>query len=190
MHVDSTSEAMDALSVYDNYIGYPERTHSETVEDIDTDSVAADPQAILEYVPDQDRILASTEASPAPANYKAVDEQEPLFTDPSVTPAVDEDILEEEVLTLDPSQTLVAQCVEETQICHVCCEVQFSDLFPSRLPTSTCKHAMEVCRLCLEKSIAEQMAQKIWDQIDCPTCSERMGFFDVKEFANTVTFEK
>lgn len=190
VHVDSASEAMEALSVSDNTGVSSEPTHPELMDYVDPAAIIADAGATVDHVPDQDEIIPSIEASPAPANSKAVEEQEASIPDPSTTLATDDDILKEEASTVASPQTLVAQDVEETKMCHVCCEVQSSTLFPSRLPTSTCKHAVDACRLCLEKSIAEQMDQKIWDQIDCPMCPERMAFFDVKEFADTVTLEK
>lgn len=78
----------------------------------------------------------------------------------------------------------------DERLCQICYETQPCSSFPQRATTSNCDHAAKVCSACLANSLAQQMDQKIWDQIDCPVCPERLGFFDVKEFADIATFEK
>ena len=82
--------------------------------------------------------------------------------------------------TINPSQ----------RECSVCLESLGLDRFPKRNITSTCNHAPDVCLSCLAQSIATQVSTKVWDQIDCPTCSERLQHTDVKEFASSVIFGK
>ena len=78
----------------------------------------------------------------------------------------------------------------DERLCQICYETLPGPNFPQRAPTSNCDHPANVCSACLAKSLAQQMDQRMWDQIDCPVCSERLGFFDVKEFADIATFEK
>lgn len=75
-------------------------------------------------------------------------------------------------------------------LCQICDRRQPGAQFPQRVPTSNCEHESEVCLHCLQTHISTSMAQKKWDQIECPTCSERLGFFDMKAFAAAATFEK
>ena len=78
----------------------------------------------------------------------------------------------------------------EGRLCQICYETPPGPSFPQRAPSSKCEHDANVCLACLASSITQQMDQKIWDQIACPVCPERLGFFDVKEFADIATFEK
>ena len=185
------SEAIKTLSLSDNNSASSEGAQSKPIFDIDIATMIGETQGDLDQVPEQDVLarVPSAASSPAPVNSQADGQQERSVPDLSVTTVNDGDFLKREMSSLEASQTSVVQD-EETKTCNVCCESQSSTLFPSRSPTSTCKHSLEVCCLCLKKSIAEQMDQRMWDQIDCPMCPERMGFFDVKEFADTVTFEK
>ena len=74
--------------------------------------------------------------------------------------------------------------------CGVCLESLGLERFPKRNITSTCNHAPDVCLSCLAQSIATQFSTKVWDQIDCPTCSERLQHTDVMKFASSVVFGK
>lgn len=74
--------------------------------------------------------------------------------------------------------------------CGVCLTTPGLERFPKRNITSTCNHTPNVCLSCLEQSIATQFSTKVWDQIDCPTCSQRLEHSDVKKFASSVVFGK
>lgn len=74
--------------------------------------------------------------------------------------------------------------------CTVCFETLNPQTIPERRITSSCSHEPDVCRSCLATSIATQLDSKVWDHIDCPTCGQRLGFQDVKEFADHEVFER
>lgn len=74
--------------------------------------------------------------------------------------------------------------------CSICLDSLCLERFPKRNITSTCNHAPDVCLSCLAQSIATQFSTKVWDQIDCPTCSQRLQHTDIKTFASSVVFEK
>lgn len=73
-------------------------------------------------------------------------------------------------------------------ICIVCFDEVLSVNRPRRRITATCNHEPDVCRACLTSSIAVQFGNKIWDQIDCPTCGARLSYEDVKLFADSSVF--
>lgn len=72
--------------------------------------------------------------------------------------------------------------------CVVCFETLNPQTIPERRITSSCSHEPDVCRSCLAESIATQLDSKVWDHIDCPTCGQRLGFEDVKAFADHEVF--
>lgn len=72
--------------------------------------------------------------------------------------------------------------------CVVCFETLSLKNTPKRKVTSSCNHEPEVCRSCITTSISTQFNSKVWDQIDCPTCGQRLDFQDVKAFADSVVF--
>lgn len=74
--------------------------------------------------------------------------------------------------------------------CVVCFESLSSQNRPNRKISSACNHEPDVCRSCLTTSISTQLNSKVWDQIDCPTCGQRLDFHDVKTFADYPTFER
>ena len=74
--------------------------------------------------------------------------------------------------------------------CSICLDSFGLERFPKRSITSTCNHAPDVCLSCLAQSIAAQFSNKVWDQIDCPTCSQRLQHADIKMFASSVVFGK
>lgn len=74
--------------------------------------------------------------------------------------------------------------------CIVCLETLEITAFPKRKTTAACSHKPDVCLQCLSNSIATQFADKMWDQIDCPSCGQRLEFIDVKAFASSVVFER
>lgn len=74
------------------------------------------------------------------------------------------------------------------------CVVCFENLSPQNRPerkiTCSCNHEPDVCRSCLSASISTQFNSKVWDQINCPTCGERLDFHDVRAFADSPVFER
>ena len=74
--------------------------------------------------------------------------------------------------------------------CNVCLESLEPTAFPKRQTTTACDHNPDVCLQCLSHSITAQFENKMWDQIDCPSCGQRLGFLDVKAFAEPAVFER
>lgn len=74
--------------------------------------------------------------------------------------------------------------------CVVCTDSRSLFRFPSYPPTAQCSHNADVCRRCLRTWIRTTFASKIWDEISCPTCSERLDYEDVREFAPSDIFRK
>ena len=74
--------------------------------------------------------------------------------------------------------------------CVVCYEALSARTVPQRRITSACNHEPDVCRSCLATSISTQFNSKVWDQISCPSCSQRLGFQDVKDFADPDVFTR
>ena len=72
--------------------------------------------------------------------------------------------------------------------CSVCFETLTVQNTPNRNVTLSCGHEPDVCTTCLCKSISTQLTSKVWDQIDCPTCGERLEYQDVQEFADSEVF--
>lgn len=72
--------------------------------------------------------------------------------------------------------------------CVVCLEGLGPNNAPQRRITSTCDHEPNVCLSCLTQSIATQFTSKVWDQIDCPSCSARLDHQDVQAFAEAEVF--
>lgn len=72
--------------------------------------------------------------------------------------------------------------------CVVCFETLSPQNSPKRKITSLCNHEPEICTSCLTESISTQFSDKVWDQIDCPICGQRLQFQDVKAFADPATF--
>ena len=74
--------------------------------------------------------------------------------------------------------------------CVVCFETLNAQTVPERRITSSCNHEPDVCRSCLATSISTQFDSKVWDQINCPTCDQRLDFQDVKAFAPLDVFAR
>lgn len=74
--------------------------------------------------------------------------------------------------------------------CIVCYDALNTQTVPQRRITSTCNHEPDVCRTCLATSISTQFNSKVWDQINCPSCSQRLDFQDVKAFADPDVFTR
>ena len=72
--------------------------------------------------------------------------------------------------------------------CVVCFEALTVRNTPKRKITLSCGHEPDVCTTCLSASISTQLTSKVWDQIDCPTCGEHLGYQDVQEFADSEVF--
>lgn len=90
-------------------------------------------------------------------------------------------------VAISPAPNVVNVLSEE---CVVCFETLSPQNTPKRKVTSLCNHEPDVCNSCLAMSISTQFNSKVWDQIDCPTCGQRLGFQDVKTFADSVVFER
>ena len=90
----------------------------------------------------------------------------------------------------NPSSDTANPDAEDTKTCSICCESQSCTLFPQRPPTSACEHSADVCFTCLQAWITEQMKGKMWSQIDCPECPNRLKLPDVEAFADAATFQK
>ena len=87
----------------------------------------------------------------------------------------------------DPSHKVGSALFKDCN-CIVCFETLNPQTIPERRITSSCSHEPDVCRPCLATSIATQLNSKVWDHIDCPTCGQRLGFQDVKAFADHEVF--
>ena len=74
--------------------------------------------------------------------------------------------------------------------CVVCLETLNAQKTPKRKITSSCNHEPDVCKSCLTTWISTQLDSKVWDQIDCPSCGQRLDFQDVKAFADPLVFER
>ena len=72
------------------------------------------------------------------------------------------------------------------------CNVCFDQITPANRPrrqiTKTCNHEPDICTSCLRASISGQFANKVWDQIDCPSCRARVAYEDIKLFADSSVF--
>ncbi len=76
------------------------------------------------------------------------------------------------------------------QDCAVCFESITTEDKPHRTVTSTCQHEIDTCHQCLTTSISTQLSDKMWDQIDCPSCGERLTSDDVQVWADKQTCER
>jgi len=76
------------------------------------------------------------------------------------------------------------------QYCAVCFESITTDDKPHRTVTSTCQHEIDTCHQCLATSISTQLSDKMWDQIGCPSCGERLTSDDVQVWAAKQTRER
>ena len=74
--------------------------------------------------------------------------------------------------------------------CMVCTDGRSLSRFPSHPPTAQCAHNADVCRRCLRTWISTTFASKVWDDINCPICSERLDYEDVREFAPSEVFRE
>lgn len=80
--------------------------------------------------------------------------------------------------------------VDNDKSCEVCFERLTLEAFPTRKTTAACSHEADVCFRCLAHFITSQNWDKMWNHIDCPSCSARLGYEDVRAFATAATFER
>ncbi|KAH6620068.1 hypothetical protein C7974DRAFT_225695 [Boeremia exigua] len=74
--------------------------------------------------------------------------------------------------------------------CLVCTDNRLVSRFPTHPPTARCVHNADVCRRCLRTWIDTSFADRVWDEIDCPVCSQRLAYEDVREFAPSEIFRR
>lgn len=67
--------------------------------------------------------------------------------------------------------------------CVVCTDSHLLSQFPSEPPTARCIHDADVCRRCLRTWISTSFSSKTWNEINCPTCAERLMIKDIRDFA-------
>ena len=73
--------------------------------------------------------------------------------------------------------------------CKVCFETLDPNNMPSRNITAACQHNSGVCKHCVMASIITQFNHKGWNQVECPSCSQRPEYHDMETFADRETFE-
>lgn len=74
--------------------------------------------------------------------------------------------------------------------CVVCTESRSLSHFPYKPPTARCAHDVDVCSRCLRTWISTSFSSKTWDDVNCPTCAERLSYEDIREFAPSEIFRK
>lgn len=74
--------------------------------------------------------------------------------------------------------------------CVICTDVRSLSRFPDRPPTKQCAHDMDACRRCLRTWIQSEFSTKIWNEIKCPICAERLQHDDVRQFAPHEVFRR
>ncbi len=98
------------------------------------------------------------------------------------------------ILTARKSSLIGGDPVPPESAARLDCVVCFEGLGPTNAPqrkiASACDHEANVCLSCLSQSIATQFASKVWDQINCPSCSARLEHQDVRAFADAEVFER
>ncbi|KAJ4984141.1 E3 ubiquitin-protein ligase RNF19B [Stagonosporopsis vannaccii] len=82
------------------------------------------------------------------------------------------------------------QVPRQKKECVICTDNRCLSHFPSHAPTERCSHKADVCRRCLRQWITTTFAEKVWDEVNCPMCSERLDYEDVREFAPSEIFRK
>ncbi|KAF9698689.1 hypothetical protein EKO04_002967 [Ascochyta lentis] len=90
-----------------------------------------------------------------------------------------------------PSRSgLHRQRSKQTKECVICTDNRSLSRFSPHPPTAQCSHNADVCRRCLRTWIRTAFASKIWDEINCPICSKRLTYEDVRRFAPSDVFRK
>ena len=93
--------------------------------------------------------------------------------------------------TLNPRTNSIPKITSDLiRECVVCFEALNLENTPKRRITSSCNHEPDVCIPCLATSISSQLDSRVWDQIGCPTCGQRLDFQDVKAFADSPVFRR
>lgn len=93
---------------------------------------------------------------------------------------------------LSASQKKPSSAVDHEDLeteCSICLQDLPAKRFPKRI-TGACDHDSNVCFECLRASITTQFASNVWNQIECPTCQERLQYMDMKLFADSKVFER
>lgn len=74
--------------------------------------------------------------------------------------------------------------------CFVCDDAWDENNRPQRSVNPKCKHEIKTCTRCLKKHIDSELARTAPEGIEYPDCKDRLGYYDVKDFAASDTFEK
>jgi hypothetical protein len=77
--------------------------------------------------------------------------------------------------------------------CVVCALESIKGEFPASSPTPSCSHPPELCLECLQQVILVAITDgSCVSGIECPsnTCSQKLGYFDVKKWANKKDFDR
>jgi hypothetical protein len=80
--------------------------------------------------------------------------------------------------------------VDEEMECIICTNIVSRDLFPQRKITDACQHEPKICLICLGRSIENDLQNRDWNQIRCPSCLEILNYRDIKSFATQDTFKR
>ena len=99
-----------------------------------------------------------------------------LTSDPPQRPRI------QELLQQTPhSQTRLATSQPQPPDCCVCFTALESSTRCNDKVTASCNHETNICRNCLRQSIKSQFESKIWDQINCPSCNQRLTPDDINK---------
>lgn len=72
--------------------------------------------------------------------------------------------------------------------CVVCTDSRPLSNFPLKPPTAQCTHNPNVCRRCLQTWISTVLTSKVWSEVQCLICYERLAYDDVCEYASSKVF--
>lgn len=78
--------------------------------------------------------------------------------------------------------------IRQKKECVICTDSRSLSRFPSDPVTTQCNHNSDVCRRCLRTWISTSFASRMWDEINCPVCTARLAYDDVREFAPSEVF--
>ena len=98
------------------------------------------------------------------------------------------DSLEDHEMDTEPASILVGPSTAsmfkaEDFECVVCYDSITSNHL-TRLSTISCDHLPNMCQLCLVQHITSSIDGKMWDQVDCPSCNERLDYQDIMALAD------
>ncbi|KAK0706054.1 hypothetical protein B0T26DRAFT_655949, partial [Lasiosphaeria miniovina] len=88
------------------------------------------------------------------------------------------------------NQHTTAEVVSRTRECIVCTDSKAASEFPASTVTKACKHAPSTCLECIAISIRSDLNNRLWNEIGCPECRERLQYEDVQKFADPATKER